>query len=165
MRSPDYTELIALISERLVPYDDTLTTREIAIVLNKHPQTIRRYIAQGKLKGLLNGREYLSAKKWIMEFLESHGEIILDSGYNFKLKQQKRLLDVVDFCSEPRTYLELLTFTSIKTKEHLQRTITRPLMKMGLLTLLYPEVPHSNHQKYVSIERRMHHEARRFDIL
>lgn len=155
MRSPDYNEFIARIVERLASYDDTLNTKEIASVLNKHPQTIRKYIEQGKLRGLLNGRAYISAKKWILEFLTQHGEIILDSGYNFKYKQQKRFEDVVDYCREPRSYQELLVFTGIRTKEYLQKSITRPLIKMGRLALLYPESPHSNNQKYISLERRL----------
>ena len=145
--------VIDQLSERLHQYDDTLYVKDIARIFNKHPETIRSYIGDGKLKAYLQGRKFVIAKAWVHEFLSTYGEIILDSGYNFNLKQQIRFDAVVLFCREPRSYQELLVFTKIKNKPHLQKTITRPLLKSGRLSLLYPETPHSNMQKYVSTRK------------
>ena len=58
MRSQE--ELLAPILEQLVLYNNILNTCEIATVLNKHQATIQRYILNGKLRVLRNGKNYIT---------------------------------------------------------------------------------------------------------
>lgn len=151
MRSQE--KLLAPILEQLVLYNNILNTCEIATVLNKHQATIQRYILNGKLRVLRNGKNYITTKKWLIEFLQVYGESVLSTGYNSGTYRQQRLESVLEYCREPRTYRELMEFTKLKTKSHLQKTVTRPLMKAGRLKLLYPETPHTNNQKYITVIR------------
>ena len=125
MRSQE--ELLAPILEQLALYNNILNTHEIATVLNKH--------------------------QWLIEFLQVYGESVLSTGYNSGTYCLQRLESVLEYCREPRTYRELMEFTKLKTKSYLQKTVTRPLMKAGRLRLLYPETPHTNNQKYITVIR------------
>lgn len=151
MRSQE--ELIAPILERLALSNNTLNIREIATVLNKHPETIRRYIERNELMAVRNGKSFMSTKKWVLEFLEQYSDKVVSTGYYYDTHYERLMEDVLEYCQKPRTYRQLLRFTKLKTKSYLQKTITRPLMKAGRLRLLYPETPHVNDQKYITVTR------------
>ena len=147
-------EFIAHFLRRLEATEESaLTVQEVAAILNIHPDTVRDYIVRGELKAARNKRQYLIAKKWVAEFLTTYNASILSSTNNFNMKREQRLQAVLEYCLEnPRSYQELLTFTGLGTKEYLQRVITRPLMRAGLLALLYPERPHYTGQRYFTIK-------------
>ena len=141
--------LLRQIEEQLVSYDDTLSTMDISRLIGKHPETIRRLIYSGKLRGEKCGKGYIYAKRWLLAYVEKYG--VRDS---YEERMEKTLSDVVDFCVNPRTIHEIVAFSGYCNKSYTMRMITRPLLKEKRLQLTIPESPHHNNQRYVSVPRQ-----------
>jgi len=58
------------------------------------------------------------------------------------------LLQILDFCNEPRTRVELQTFCGYKSPSHFREKILTPLITGGQLVLTIPEKPNSPKQRY-----------------
>lgn len=138
--------MLETIIARMADFDDTLLTKDAADLLGVHPETIRRLIYSGKLQYLRYEGDFVIAKPWLLEYVRQYG---LKPPYQDRLLQTKE--NVIRFCAIPRTYRELLEFTGYYDKSHLQRKITRPLLREGKLRLTMPEAPHHNGQQYISV--------------
>ena len=50
------------------------TVQDLSKILNTTPQTVRKYINEGKIQGRKIGRQWLVEEKAVKEFLRGEGE-------------------------------------------------------------------------------------------
>ena len=60
----------------------------------------------------------------------------------------QRLMDLLDFCSEPRTRTEMQEFSGISSRDYFRNNILNPLLETGRIIRMIPEKPNSPNQKY-----------------
>lgn len=60
--------------------------------------------------------------------------------------------ELVDFCEEPRSILEIQKFLGLRTKRMVNERFTKPLMNQGRIKFIYPESPKSNLQRYLKAD-------------
>lgn len=58
--------------------------------------------------------------------------------------------NIIEFCKEPKTRLEIQNFLNIKSRSYFSQKVLNPLIKSGLLKLTIPDKPKSPNQKYYS---------------
>ena len=58
--------------------------------------------------------------------------------------------NILEFCKEPKTRLEIQKFLNIKSRSYFSQKVLNPLIKSGLLKLTIPDKPKSPNQKYYS---------------
>jgi hypothetical protein len=63
--------------------------------------------------------------------------------------QDKRIASLLNFCAVPRTREQMQQHIGILNREHFRKSILRPLLESGKLTMTIPDKPHSRNQKYV----------------
>ena len=61
----------------------------------------------------------------------------------------KKLNDLLDYCSEPRTRAEMQEFCGIKTREYFRKKILVPMINSGKILQTVPEHPNSPNQRYI----------------
>ena len=61
----------------------------------------------------------------------------------------EQLVNILEFCNEPRTRVEIQEFCGYKSSPHFREKILSPLLKGGQLILTIPDKPNSPKQKYV----------------
>lgn len=132
--------------DMLTSYHDTLSLHDIASVLGRHPETIRRWLVKRRIRSVMCGREYIVAKQWFIDFINSTDMDIITYEMRLDLTRQA----VIKFCEYPRTWHEIKNFTGYCNKSHLQKHITRPLLQSGRLALTMPDRPHHNDQQYIA---------------
>lgn len=137
----------------LSAHNDTLTTLQVASILGTNDESVRRRIKSQKLRAIMyRGSKYLVAKKWLIEYVETHG---------FEIPTREEMCGVwtirkhltLEYCTQPRTSYEIQIYLGLCSKEYLQTNVTRPLINAGLLSLLYPDKPHRNDQAYISFNK------------
>ena len=57
--------------------------------------------------------------------------------------------DIMAYCSEPRTRIELQTFCKVASRDYFRNHILNPMLESGLLVRTIPDRPNSPKQKYV----------------
>ena len=60
----------------------------------------------------------------------------------------QRLMDLLDFCSEPHTRTEMQEFSGISSRDYFRNNILNPLLEAGRIIRMIPEKPNSPNQKY-----------------
>ncbi|MEX0964386.1 MAG: hypothetical protein WDZ52_10165 [Pseudohongiellaceae bacterium] len=73
---------------------------------------------------------------------------------NVPLTPEVRNRNILEFCSQPRSMTEIMTYTGLKDREHFRTEILKPLIDQGLLQLTQPGKPASRLQRYVTTENR-----------
>lgn len=58
-------------------------------------------------------------------------------------------VEVLTFCSEPRTRIEIHSKLGMKNRKYVQSQILKPLLEQNLIALTNPEKPNSPKQKYI----------------
>jgi ATP-dependent DNA helicase RecG len=64
----------------------------------------------------------------------------------------KRLMELVDFCSVPRKRSEMQSFLGLSHREHFREKVLRPLLEKGLIIPTVPDKPTSSKQMYVKVD-------------
>lgn len=65
-------------------------------------------------------------------------------------QDDERIIDILEFCKEPRSRVEIQEYIGINDREHFRKTLLNPLVKGGLLKMTLLEKPTSKNQKYYS---------------
>lgn len=66
-------------------------------------------------------------------------------------KQKKSAEDILQFCIEPKSILEIAGFLNLKEKKSARRHV-KPLLESGRLAMTLPDRPNSKNQKYITIK-------------
>lgn len=61
----------------------------------------------------------------------------------------KQVEKILDYCSEPRSTKEILSYMGLSNKQHLHKTYIKPLLAAGKLKMTIPDKPNSRNQKYI----------------
>lgn len=61
-----------------------------------------------------------------------------------------KINELIEFCKEPKTRVELQEFMEMKDRYHFRTRILKPLIEAGTIKLTIPDKPRSPHQKYYS---------------
>lgn len=69
---------------------------------------------------------------------------------NTAQKNEKRM-ELLRYCSEPRTREEMMEFLGIKHRTTFRNTYLKPLLESGKLFMVYPDKPRSKNQKFYSV--------------
>jgi len=146
-------ERLKNLAKRLTPYDDILYVKDVARLLEKTTKAIQKSIQSGKLKAIKNKGEYVIAKPWVIQFVKNSFDIPSKID-ELAAIQKKRIDDVLLYCKKPRSVQELLVFTGLKDKPYLRSIITKPLLESGYLRLLFPDTPHIESQKYITVKKK-----------
>ena len=62
-------------------------------------------------------------------------------------------VELLTFCSEPRTRIEIHSKLGMKNRKYVQSQIIKPLLEQDLLSLTTPDKPNSPNQKYIITEK------------
>jgi len=130
-----------IINKKLMNYNDKLTIKDVADILGCGKESIRKRIISGKLQSIRIGRGVYIAKDWLIYYLQNGG------GLRWNLYDEK-CMQIISFCSVPRTREEIRIYIGYSTKAYTTLTL-RKLMSAKLIRQTEPS--HSNYQKYVSI--------------
>ncbi|MGI6393126.1 MAG: Fic family protein [bacterium] len=65
-------------------------------------------------------------------------------------EQAERVEKILNYCKEPKTTSEIMTYLELTHREHFRSMILNPLIEKGLLFLTIPDKPNSPKQKYYS---------------
>lgn len=57
---------------------------------------------------------------------------------------------ILDFCKEPKSFLEIMNMLDLKDRVNFKRVYISPLIAEGLLTMTEPDNPTSRNQMYVA---------------
>lgn len=57
---------------------------------------------------------------------------------------------ILDFCKEPKSFLEIMNMLNLKDRVNFKRVYISPLITEGLLTMTEPDNPTSRNQMYVA---------------
>ncbi len=63
--------------------------------------------------------------------------------------QDERVINILNFCKEPKKREDIQLFTGIKDREYFRSKILKPLIESELLQMTIPDKPNSPNQKYV----------------
>ena len=83
---------------------------------------------------------------------ETHQETHQES--TSKLKLSKDQLDIVNFCSVPRTAKEILDRKGLYNQSRARKKYIQPLLDMGVLEMTIPDNPNDRNQKYRKAKKR-----------
>ena len=70
------------------------------------------------------------------------------SAKDVKRRQEALLV----FCGEPKSKKEMMEFLQLSDTKNFRKQYLNPLVEGGKLSLTMPEIPHSKHQKYKTVE-------------
>ncbi len=65
-------------------------------------------------------------------------------------KKEQRILQIIDYCSEPRTSSEILAMLGLADKKNLMEVYINPMIADNLLSMTDPDNPTSRNQMYVA---------------
>ena len=68
-------------------------------------------------------------------------------------KVEKRMMQILDFCMEAKTFQEILEFTELKDRVSFKKVYIEPLMANGRLRMTDPDNPRSRKQQYITVEK------------
>lgn len=57
---------------------------------------------------------------------------------------------ILDFCKEPKSFLEIMNLLNLKDRVNFKRVYISPLIAEGLLSMTEPDTPTSRNQMYVA---------------
>ena len=57
---------------------------------------------------------------------------------------------ILDFCKEPKNFLEIMNLLNLKDRVNFKRVYISPLIAEGLLSMTDPDTPTSRNQMYVA---------------
>ena len=60
----------------------------------------------------------------------------------------QRLMDLLEYCLEPRTRTEMQEFSGISSRDYFRNNVLNPLLETGRITRTIPDKPNSPNQKY-----------------
>ncbi len=67
---------------------------------------------------------------------------------NSSINLSKRELDIIEFCSTPRSKTEIIEHLNLKSIKSIRIQINN-LLRLGVLEMTVPEKPRSGNQRYV----------------
>jgi predicted HTH transcriptional regulator len=67
--------------------------------------------------------------------------------------QDKRIADLLEFCSIPRTRDEIQQHLGFANRDYFRKNILNPLLESGHLRMTIPDKPNSKNQQYVAVAR------------
>lgn len=68
-----------------------------------------------------------------------------------ELQEDKNIRDLLGFCAQPRTRIEIAEFMGVKTLYYAMKKYVNPLLQSGELAMTLPEKPQSKLQRYYTI--------------
>lgn len=69
-------------------------------------------------------------------------------------KKEQRILQIIDYCSEPRTSSEILSMLGLADKKNLMEVYINPMIAENLLSMTEPSNPTSRNQMYVATKTK-----------
>lgn len=66
------------------------------------------------------------------------------------IKKDLRRALILDFCKEPKSFLEIMNMLNLKDRVNFKRVYISPLIAEGLLSMTEPDNPTSRNQMYVA---------------
>ena len=63
----------------------------------------------------------------------------------------EKLAALINFCSEPRSKKEMMTYLGLVNTNHFRKAYLVPLLKEGKIKMTLPDKPNSRNQKYIRI--------------
>ena len=61
---------------------------------------------------------------------------------------------ILDFCKEPKSFLEIMSMLNLKDRVNFKRVYISPLIAEGLLSMTEPDNPTSRNQMYVATKTK-----------
>ena len=89
------------------------------------------------------------------EFINNRGEFtVVLFNYPYKAKNSDDIVTaILDYCSTPRTRIEIAEFLGITTPTYAIKRYIKPLIESGNIGITIPQKPNSSNQKYYTIAR------------
>jgi len=89
------------------------------------------------------------------EFINNRGEFtVVLFNYPYKAKNSDDIVTaILDYCSTPRTRIEIAGFLGITTPTYAIKRYIKPLIESGNIGITIPQKPNSSNQKYYTIAR------------
>lgn len=69
-------------------------------------------------------------------------------------KKEQRILQIIDYCSAPRTSSEILSMLGLADKKNLMEVYINPMIAENLLSMTEPSNPTSRNQMYVATKTK-----------
>lgn len=91
---------------------------------------------------------YLKALKGITT--ETTDQVNRPSTDQVPTKSTDQVEMILNFCSEPRSKIEIMNYLDYKHKRSFTATYLKPLLEKGLLKMTIPDKPNSSKQKYIT---------------
>ena len=140
LEQTQHEKWLVQINKKLTRYKAKLTVKDVADILGCGKEAIRKRVASGKIQSVRVGRSDYIAKDWLISYLQTGG------GLRHNLHDEK-CMQIVSFCSVPRTREEIRLYIGYSTKAY-TGIILRKLMAAKYIKQTEPS--HSNHQKYIA---------------
>jgi ATP-dependent DNA helicase RecG len=65
------------------------------------------------------------------------------------------MVKVVDFCKEPKSLKEIMSFLNLKHRPTFVKKVLKPLLDRNLLQMTIPGKPNSKYQKYIAVVKEI----------
>lgn len=75
----------------------------------------------------------------------------VSSGDIEEMSEDKGIQDLLEFCAQPRTKIEIAEYMGVKTLYYIMKKYVNPLLQSGKLAMTLPEKPQSKLQRYYTI--------------
>lgn len=75
----------------------------------------------------------------------------VSSGEIEEMPEDKGIQDLLEFCAQPRTKIEIAEYMGVKTLYYIMKKYVNPLLQSGKLAMTLPEKPQSKLQRYYTI--------------
>lgn len=75
----------------------------------------------------------------------------VSSGDIEEMSEDKGIQDLLEFCAQPRTKIEIAEYMGVKTLYYIMKKYVNPLLQSGKLAMTLPEKPQSKLQRYYTV--------------
>lgn len=75
----------------------------------------------------------------------------VSSGDIEEMPEYKGIQDLLEFCAQPRTKIEIAEYMGVKTLYYIMKKYVNPLLQSGKLAMTLPEKPQSKLQRYYTV--------------
>lgn len=75
----------------------------------------------------------------------------VSSGDIEEMPEDKGIQDLLEFCAQPRTKIEIAEYMGVKTLYYIMKKYVNPLLQSGKLAMTLPEKPQSKLQRYYTV--------------
>ncbi|WP_302416534.1 ATP-binding protein [Blautia marasmi] len=75
----------------------------------------------------------------------------VSSGDIEEVPEDKGIQDLLEFCAQPRTKIEIAEYMGVKTLYYIMKKYVNPLLQSGKLAMTLPEKPQSKLQRYYTV--------------